>query len=83
MATRGRASRFANCPRTLAAVRVSDLCRLLVASAVAPALPCSSSSAWQYGLTRGNQAEYTMDQRDCENCLRHHQCSPTNALVTE
>jgi hypothetical protein len=31
-----------------------------------------------YGIKRGNFDEYTINQRDCENCLQYHQCTPRN-----
>lgn len=33
-----------------------------------------------YGISRGS-AEYTINQRDCENCLRLHQCTPKQVIA--
>jgi hypothetical protein len=33
-----------------------------------------------YGISRGS-ADYTITQRDCENCLRYHQCTPKHVIA--
>jgi hypothetical protein len=38
-------------------------------------------SGEKYGLSHGNKDGYTMQQRDCENCLRHHQCTPKASVA--
>jgi len=35
----------------------------------------------KYGLSHGNAAGYTIQQSDCEYCLRLHQCTPKRSVA--